>query len=393
MAKMVKAKLVLLEVPEDKRERVIEVLRSELGIEAKDAIKILDKLPKEILSSIPFEAAELVASSFIQAGAKVEVVMDAGRFCDFHPHKLARAKCKKCGKYICEIDILQAKKRLFCPECYEKRQFLARLLILVGVLIIILGAIAYAAVMPYIKKVSQKLQAQRTKTLAFVVFANGSDPERVEVFNKIAAPDVAEQAESIYAIPKLLSSEFTRYTDISSDIISASVLGVFMVSPDNPPPSGLDEAELKKYLRGILSAERIDEGDYQLFVFVFLCKSKDLFGAGYHEAVNVVDNYALVYFPCDKPDKIGFYLASTAWAVAQLLGAKPKVPASPVDIPSDIESLKKGENQLETFAEISYGLKLDSSGRLVPVSSLSEVRVGSSTAREMNWVKKPTKKR
>lgn len=393
MAKIVKAKLVLLEVAEEKREAVIEVLRSELGIEAKDATKILDNLPKEILSSIPFEAAELVASSFIQAGARVDVVAETGRFCDFHPHKLAKAKCKRCGKYICELDILQANRKLLCPECYEKARFRNRLLALVGLLIIILGAIAYAALAPYVKKVSQKFQTQHTKTLAFVVFANGSDLEKVEVFNRIATPDVAEHAESIYAIPKLLSSEFTRHTGMSFDVVSASVLGVFMVSPDSSPPSGLSFSEFKKYLNSILSAERIKEENYELFVFVFLCKSKDLFGSGYHDAVNVVDNFALVYFPCDKPDKEGFYLATTAWAAAQLLGAKPKVPASSADIAADFASLKRGENQLETFAEISYGLKLDFSGRFAPVSSLSEVRVGPRTAREMGWVEKPANKK
>jgi len=388
MARMIKSKLVLLEVPANKRDSVIEVLRSELGLEAKDAAKILGKLPRELLSSVPYEAAELIAASLMQAGAKVDVVAETGRFCDYHPHKLAKAKCKRCGKYICEIDIISAQKRLFCPECHEKNRFRRRILILLGVLIVILGAITYAALRPLFKKASQKMKTYQTRTLAFVCFANGSDPEKLGVFNKIAIPDVTSQAESIYAIPKLLSDEFARYTGVTQDIIAASILGVFLVSPENPPPSGLNQPELQKYLRDILLSEGVNPNDYELFVFVFLCRSKDLLSSGYHDSVYAVDNYALVYFPCDKPDKVGYHLASTAWAVAQLLGAKPKAPASPEEVPDDIASLRSSKDLEKTFAEISYGLKLTTQGKLAPVSSLSEVRVGYHSAYEMGWTTK-----
>jgi len=385
MAKLVKSKLVLVEVPKDKEEAVISVLRSDLGIDPEDAQKILDNLPKELLSSVPFEAAELIEASLKRAGAKAEVVAETGRFCETHPHRPAKAKCRKCGKYICEIEIFAAKKKLLCSECHEKLRFRNRLVVILGILAIIVASIAYAAIKPEIKKASRKLSPGRTRTLAFVCFANGTDPKRLEVFNNIGMPTMADPKESLYAIPKFFAREFARYTGVPHQVLNADVLGVFMIDPSNPPPPGLKQAELKSYLEKMLRAEGIDREDYELFVFVFLCKYRDLPSDSYHDIVNVVDNLALVYYPTDRSKEQGLYLAATAWAVAQLLGAKPKTPSSPREIPEDIARLTNPKSRLETFAEISYGLKLRYPARLVPVSSLSELRIGYQTAYEMGW--------
>ncbi len=386
MEKLIKSKLVLVEVPDDKRDDVIGVLRSELGIMPEDAERILDRLPKELLSSVPYEAAELVANSLKKAGAKVEVVAESGKFCEAHPHKLARARCKKCGKYICEIEILNAKRRLLCADCYEKLNFRKRLAVILGVLALIIASVAYAALKPVLKKASKKLQPMHTYSLAFVCFANGSDPQRLEVFNRIGMPDVADPKESLYAIPKLFAREFARHTGMNHEVINADVLGVFMVDPSNPPPPGLKEGELRAYLVDMLRSEGIDPDDYELFVFVFLCKYRDLPSDSFHDIVSAVDKFALVYYPTDRPKERGYYLAATAWAVARLLGAKPKSPSSPREIPKDIAQLVNPRDKRYSFAEISYGLKLRfPEHTLVPVSSLSEVRVGYQTAYELGW--------
>ena len=113
-----KAKVVLVGFEsEQERYEAIKKMAELLGMSFEEADEMGNMAPVDILVSIPEEAADNLAEKLSGAGAVVEVLpwTKSSRFCAFHPHRGARARCRSYGEYICDLCLIKSKGKLFCP--------------------------------------------------------------------------------------------------------------------------------------------------------------------------------------------------------------------------------------------------------------------------------------
>ncbi len=275
-ADIAKCRVVLVDIADEKsRYRVIKALTGELGVDFEEAERLIKTLPQVIMSSLPDEAAEVLADKIRDAGATVEVqeiVPMGGRYCEWHPDRQIRAKCKHCEKYICDVCILDARKQFICPDCLfeiRRKRFYRRF---VAVFTILFVGFVWFNIREDVHRYLRYINKNKHVNVAVIGVALNPDQEVSAAFTALTAAALGralptepgrlgpgaktiQAPRTAYDIEQWFQSEWDRIGFYQEDILNITYYGIYTL-PAEPPLPRAKEAGLFSWLsnRGRFSA-------------------------------------------------------------------------------------------------------------------------------------------
>jgi hypothetical protein len=385
------AKVVLTGIAEGAdRYRVCKTLAAELGVPFEEATGMVTRLPEEIFSAIPEEAADVFAEKLREAGGLVEVLSLAdglGPFCGRHPHRRARAKCKGCAGYICEEEILGSGKRLYCPDCYatfKTRRRLRGFAALGALLVIVAG---WMLVRPTIGRMVRYQTRDRDVRVRIACIADRMDPVRIRLFNEIGDQASKYAGDRFTTLADVLNREYRRYTGLDKDFLTLEVTGIHETDPETGVPTSAGLA-VGGFCRAMDEKLAIGAGQYDFVLWVHLVASEDLPGGSDVPNVALVSgNCGVVWFAVDPPRLREHYLAATLAALGELLGGSLKLNSQGNPNYPDGFPLPTDEAYVATTSfEIMAGYLPDALAGRAWVQDVKKGVVGPRTAWEFGWI-------
>ena len=367
-----------------------KTLASELGIPFEEATRMVTSLPNEIFPAIPEEAAEIFAEKIREAGGIIEVLSLAdglGPFCERHPHRRARAKCKTCKCYICEDEILAAGKRLYCPDCFREYKARRRLRVLAVAGILVAAVTLWAVIEPVVQRMVRYQTHERAVRVRIACITDRMDPPRIRAFGELGERTSQYQGNRFDSLAEILNREYRRYTNLDKDFLTLEVIGIHETDPAAPVPTepGLG---FRQFFSTMEAKYGIQTAEYDAVLFVYLVHAGDLPGGQDVPAlVAVSGSRGVVRFVVDQPDKRDYYLAATLFALGEILGGHPKLnalgnPAYPDGYPDPSAGQISTSRQFEILA----GYHPDAVAGRGPVRDVRDGRVGPKTAWELGWI-------
>ncbi len=397
-----KARVILVGFEKEKdKYNVAKSLAKELASSFEEAAELADKVPVELIQPLPIEAAKNLADRIRDSGAIIEVVplsreLGGGRTCYRHPHKLAMAKCKVCGKLLCNLCLIESKGKLFCREHFVKYKFF-RWVKYSGVSItIVLMVLVWLLFNDSITRYFRRIMPVSSQRVAIVVFAVNPDSDMSEFYNELMRSGTGGDyiPGDKHAISQLDSWFQLRYQEIShndsdENILDFDVYGLFN-APDPPPTLGLkgqSDQKMKTYLKNIAAENNFTLSAYDMYLFLYLVDESPV-DMDYVEKMGVYDGkFGLVVYPLKQVWSNDYYVMMTAHYLAKMMGAESKIDDKGFPVfPEGYGNPVKDPLFPQLEAELMGGYIPTKKFTIERVKSLDEVVIGA--AFELGWISK-----
>lgn len=406
-----KVKVVLVSIPSDiSKYEVIKSLASNLGLAFDEATEIINKLPVELLPSVPVEAGEKFAENIRESGAEVDVLpigVSSGRFCTTHTHRRARARCKEpgCDKYICEIEIRDSGGKLYCPTCYKRfkrRRLLISLSAVLGVIIVVFLWFSYGSAflrtMRYLSPVS-------TNEIALVCVTRNMDEKMAQFYMDAVSsesPGRYQDGDShkISEIDGWFQKEYERLTGGELNIVEVDLYGMYQISGDVPSPSRSKKFTLegmkanrafRNFFKDIIKANRLNLKAYDYVLFVEVAYETGIKNDFIEYLGMVHDDIGYVVIPLDGVYSDDYYVMAIGHYIARLMGASVHLDQHGYPVfPQGYADPNLTDRYPQTNTELMGGYTPAAAYQVQRINSLDQVVLGYYTAFEIGWLSRST---
>ncbi|MDP8257366.1 MAG: ribosomal protein L7/L12 [Candidatus Alcyoniella australis] len=395
-----RSKVVMVSIPRDQdKYSVIKTLARELKIPFEEAGGMLEDLPQELLSGVPVAAAEAFAEKLLDVGAEVEVLPmgPLHRYCAFHPHNRARSKCKVCDEYICEIELINSKGKLFCIEHWDRHKFRRKLIWTISVLTLVILAAAFFTS----RRALFTMMHKDHWRVAVICLTERSGPESAMMFNGLstsASPERYYSAErhALVDLDGWFQKEYERWSRKYNDFMELKIFGLYEVSnlPPIPLQSGSwswrearDDSTFNKFLHEVALQHGVPVGDFDVLVYVYFY-TKTI------ETRDYVENLCywsrdtdFVMWPLNTQRTIDFHISSVGYCMGHVMGADVHLnehghPKFPEGLPEPAKS----QRYPQTMAELMAPYIANQQYKVDILHSLDQLAVGPYTAHELGWI-------
>ncbi len=402
-----KAKVVLVTIPNEKdRYEVIKALASLLGTNFEEAGDIIKEMPSVLLPSVPLEAGEAFAKTLRDVGAEVEVLPigpSAGRFCDTHPHRRARARCKEpgCDKYICEICIRESGGKLYCPTCYrrfKRRRILIGLSAVAGVALLVVLWFMFADTL---LRMLRYMGPLTTKRVAMVCVTRTMTQTVADYYMKTSSSEAPGkyQLGDTHKLPEIdgwFQKQFESITGKETNIIEIDLYGMYEITGEVPEPSRSERFSFggaqknrafKSFFKKLIKVNRLPLDAYDYILFVELLDQTGL-RKDYLEQLGLVrDNFGYVKVPMRGSYSNDYYVMVVAHYLARMMGATLQLDAHGYPLfPSGYAAPNLNPRYPQSQAELMGGYIPTAEYQVEFISSLDQVIIGPHTAYELGWL-------
>jgi len=402
-----KGKVVLVAIPEDKdKYEIVKALASLLGINFEEASEIIRELPVVLLPSVPIEAGEAFAKSLRDAGGTVEVLPigpAAGRFCDTHPHRRARARCKEpgCDKYICEICIREAGGKLYSPDCYrryKRRRLLIGLSAVAGVALLVVLWFVYSDAL---MRVLRYVGPTTTKRVALVCITRTMNESMAQYYMRTSSSEAPSTYESgdAHRLPEIdgwFQKQYERLTGKETNIIELDLYGLYELTGEVPAPSYSNKFSLgglqknrafKNFFKELMDVNRLDLKAYNYILFVELAETTGVRNDFIENLGMVRDKIGFVKIAVHGAFSNDYYVMAAAYYVALLMGATPQLDDHGYPrFPTGYAEPSLTQRYPQTTAELMGCYIPIAAYQVERVGSLDQVIIGPHTAYEIGWI-------
>jgi hypothetical protein len=401
-----KAKIVLVGLKEERnRYDVGKVLANQLGVTYEEAAELIEDLPAELIPSIPVEAGEKFADKLREVGAEIEVLpisRAAGHFCDDHPHRRARAKCKNpaCEKYICEICVREAKGKLLCGEHYEAMKRRRRWLVIGSVSGTVLAVYLWLTFAPAVTSWVRHLYVDTTR-VAIVFVGRDTGREVADYYIRMTTSQNPGQyhpgeKHNFRDIDGWFQREYERLSGRQTKVLEINTFGLYDLPGEVPWPSRSKtrsweasklDRQFRRYFTDLVRANEADVAKYQYLLFVDLTRDTGI-PKDYIEQLGVTKNeIGYVRIPIHGEQRNDYYVMAVAHYVGRLLGASVKLddhgyPLFPTGYAEPNLEPRYPQNGAELMG-CYVPLRAFEIGR---IESLDYVFIGSQSGLEMGWI-------
>ncbi len=404
-----KAKVVLVGFEsEQERYESLKKMAELLGMSFEEAEEMANMAPVDLLYSIPEEAAESLAEQLNNSGAVVEVLplTKVSRFCAFHPHRGARARCRSCGEYICDLCLLNSRGKLFCPEHYEifKQKQVLKYIggAFIGLLAIFLTIILWSPV----KRLLNLYGPVDVLKVAAVFVSEHPDRAKSQFFvSQRQSPKsdglVEGENHNIGDLAVWFNNEYRNYTARTEDIITIEPYGFYeiKIAPPIPPvKNDLSYEALKKgmeyrsYFKQFISDNGLSEqlGKYDVIIMVDLVDTTGVMNDYMEELGLSYGDYGYLKIPLSNALwSNDYYLAAVGHYIARAMGATlkltekgyPKNPEGLVE-PRQFPLYPQRSAEIMSCYLPTQAFTIERPGNLI------EYAVGPFTAYEFGWISK-----
>ncbi|MCB9475591.1 MAG: ribosomal protein L7/L12 [Deltaproteobacteria bacterium] len=401
-----RAKVTLVGFDSDQdRYEAIKKLSEILGIGFEEAKDLADMAPVDIFPSIPVEAAENVAEQLGKLGAQVEVLAlrKSSRFCAFHPHRNARARCKTCGEYICDIELLNSKGKFFCAEHFvEYKQ--RRVLRVVGVAFLSLWVVFMIFYFrdPILRTIKSVTPLKETK-IAFVFVTDNANEQKSQEFMshfQDATREVVPAGEqhSLMDLEPWFNNQYQHLTAETQTVVSMAAFGLYPIKVPPPPLPAAREfsykafeetGEYNSYFKEFMKLNNLDRlKSYDRIVMVDLVDRTTDPDDFMEHLGSAGRKFAYVQFPVGKQEwPSDYYVATVAHYVALTLGGTIKLTDKGFPMnPDGLANPKQTPRFPQAEAEITGCYRAVQEFTIERPVSLSEYVIGPVTAYELGWI-------
>jgi len=404
-----KSKVVLVGFEsEQERYEAIKKMAELLGMSFEEADEMANMAPVDILVSIPEEAAGNLAEKLSVAGAVVEVLpwTKSSRFCAFHPHRSARARCRTCGEYICDLCLINSKGKLFCPEHFEIFKQKQVLKVIGGIFIAVLAIFLTMILWNPVKRLVNLYGPVGELKVAAVFVSEHPNKQKSALFSQQRQGPKAEglvsgEDHTVSDVAVWFNREYTTHTGRDESILRIDPFGFYeiQISPPTPPqPGDLSYAALKKKLqyrswfKKFKSENNLDEQlkKYDIIVVVDLVETTGVSMDYMEEIGSSSGSYAYLKFPViTRAWANDYYLAALAHYISRSMGAKvkqtekgyPKKPEGLAD-PRQVPTYPQRAAEIMACYLPVHAFTIERPGNLI------EYAIGPFTAYEFGWISK-----
>ncbi len=391
---------------EDVRYEAVKKIAELLDVSFDEATELAESAPVDILPSAPVEAAELLAEKLSAAGCIAEALPlgQVYRYCDTHPHRRARARCKTCEINICEMCLRNSKGRFYCPEHYEifKQK---RTLRLVGVALAVVAGLFVAAFFsaPLIRM--WKFYISSFDTHVAVIYVSQKPNEAQSTFftkNMMRSPTEpgyqTGDAHTIADLADWFNKEYQRITADSDSPFELTSYGFYTIKIGPPPAAPAGDKSYKGlemkaaywgYFKDLIEQSNLtDRLDADVVLLVELVDDTGHDRDFIEDLGSAQFGYAYVQIPVSNLKwSNDYYVAAAAHYMARAMGASLKLTAK--GFPKNPEGLASPQQQPpfpQPQAEIAAGYRSVEEFTIERPSTLDDYVVGPLTGYEFGWV-------
>lgn len=399
-----KARVVLVGFEKEKdKYNVAKSLAQELGTSFEEAAEIVETIPVELIQPLPIEAARNLAERIRKSGAIIEVVplsrdLGGGRTCYRHPHKLAMAKCKVCGRLLCNLCLIETKGKLFCKDHFKQHKLLKWIRYSGVSITIVLMVMVWLLFNDDLMRYFRRVMPVSTQRVAMVVFAVNPDTETSKFYNNLMRSSTGTSYSegddhTLAQVDGWFQNQFEGISksDNIENVLDIDVYGLFGAS-QVPPGLGLkvqSTENLRTYLKNMAAENNFTLTAYDLYLFVFVVKESPI-EMDFVENMGIYDGkYGLVLFPLKKMWSNDYYVMNTAHLLAKMLGATSKIDEKGFPIfPEGYADPEAASLYPQPGAELMGAYILTKKFTIGRITSMDEVVIGPRTAYELGWVSK-----
>jgi len=337
-----KVVLVGFETKQDRYE-AIKTLAELLGTSFDEAADLADSVPVDLVPSLPTEAADNLAEKLGAAGALIEVLplTKRSRFCHFHPHKYARTTCRTCGRYICNLCLVQSKGKRYCAEHYEEYRQKRVLVAVGGAFVILLTVFLLLLFRENLAWLWRSVSPQGKIKVAAVFVSEKPDEFKgayfMNVFRDDPKPDYAPGDDhTIMDIPSWFNKEYRRITDKDDSFMSLEKFGFYKIDIVPPMPMGKGSisykalkhfAGFRSYFRGFASKNNLPQlNSFDVVLMIDLVDETDIDKDFMEQLGFTGGSFAFMKIPVKNVLwSNDYYVAAAAHYIAQCMGATVKL--------------------------------------------------------------------
>lgn len=396
-----KARIVLVAFDKEKdRYSVAKALAKELSCSFEEASEIIKEVPVELMQPLPIEAAENLAERLRPHGAEIEIVplsrdLGGGRTCYRHPHKLAMAKCKVCGKLLCNVCLLETKGKFYCTDHFARFKFWRVAKYGLITLAVILMTVIWILFQDNILRLMRNHMPVSTQRVALVVFTNKAEAKASLFFNDLMRASVGTKYKegdehSLKDLDGWFQLQFMELTgDKKADIIDLDIYGMFEAS--SPPPGfGLNNAskeDIKEYVKHLTERNKFHLSAYDYYLFIYLIKKTPV-DLDFMEQLNVFEGkFGIYLYPMERTWSNDYYIMGLGHMLARMMGATVKLDDKGYPLfPEGYGQPSLEPKYPQPYAELMGCYLPVKRFSLERVTSLDQAVIGPKTANELGWV-------
>lgn len=400
--KVDKARVVLVGFAKEKdKYSFIKALANELGTTFEEANELADEVPVEIIQPLPIQAAENFADRLRAAGAEVEVVplsreLGGGRTCYRHPHKIAMAKCKVCGRLVCSICLLETKGKFFCEDHFRIFQIKRAVKFFGSIAAVILLSLIWIFYQDTLTKLVGRMLPVSKQRVALIMFSNSSTEQMTKIYTSLVrspSPNSYQEGDvhGIKDINGWFQKQYeTFHPDNGLDVIELDLYGLFEF-PDMPPAFGQvsDYKTLKSYFKTLAKENDLSLRAYDYYVFIYLVKNSTE-PSDFMEKIGIYQrNMGMLLFPMEKTWSNDYYIMALANLLARMMGASMKLDDQGFPIfPTGYAEPHLTDLYPQPSTELMGCYIPEKRFTIKRINSLDQVVIGAQTAYELGWVSK-----
>jgi hypothetical protein len=396
-----KARVVLVGFKKDKdRHHGAKALAEQLGMTYEEASEMAEQVPVEIMQPLPMEAAENLAGRLLASGALVEVVplsreLGGGRTCYRHPHKLAMAKCKVCGKLLCNLCLIESKGKLFCEEHYKRFKFKIWFKLVAVLVIFVSSFLSWYLFDAQIMQLVRRLMPLSTQRVALVVFTVNPNKKTAEFYTNLmrsgSEPEYRQGDDhNLAAIDGWFQKQYNDITNLNdTDVFDVDVYGLF--DTEVPPPIfefvNSSPQSIRGYVQALARNNNYALTAYDFYLFIYLTNESPV-EMDFVEKLGIYDGkYGIFVYPLKQIWSNDYYVMALANLLARMTGANPHLddkgfPFFPTGYAQPgIDPLYPQPN-----AELMAGYIPTARYSISRPYTLDDVTIGAQTAYELGWV-------
>lgn len=402
-----KSKVVLVGFTTDQdRYVVVKKLSLLLGLTYEEAADLAQQAPVDLVPSVPTEAAENLAEKLEKTGAVVEVLplLHGSRFCRFHPHRGARARCRSCREYICDLCLLRSRGKLYCAEHFENLKQKQVLKWTGGVFLSLLVVSALLYFRNDIRRIFNYYSPVKQVSVSAVFVSEHPSPTKSKYFLKTleSTPRASLDPNTdhvISDIPLWFDREYVSVTGKPpKSVLKLSTYGFYKISIPPPLPPDASEfsyAAMKQhrdytsYFEDFLSKNRLKKPKAgELVILIDLVENTRLSRNFMEELGSAAGRYAYVKLPISDDFAPGdYYIATVIHFIARAIGAKAKLTEK--GFPKNPEGLAdptQVPRYAQAKAEIMACYRPIREFTIERPAALMDYVIGPLTAYELGWL-------
>ena len=396
-----KTRVVLVGFEQEKdKYNVIKALAKELSYSFEEASEVVESIPVEIIQPLPMEAAENLAERLRPEGAQIELIplsrdMGGGRTCYRHPHKLAMAKCKVCGKLVCNLCLIETRGKLYCKDHFRRFKYLR-----FGKYVGGFGAVALLFFLwlfygESIGLATKKIMPLSTQRIAMVIFTDNADTQASEFYGSLMRAGTRSQfkKDEDHDFADLVSWFQLQYKEVTHnkdfDVFDLDIYGLFDTL-EAPPVFDLpskSEDDLKTYLKNLAERNsfKIEAYDYYLFVFLI---GQSPFIDDYIDELGAYDGkFGVFLYPLDRKKSSDHYVFALSHLLARMMGAAPRMDNRRFPLfPEGFAEPESNPLYPQTNAELMGGYIPLNEDKVKPIDNLDQAIIRLQTAYEIGWI-------